>query len=212
MRFVIQRVTRACVKVEGKLEGAIGAGLLVLVGISDTDGTAEADYLADKLVNLRVFSDSEGRMNLSALDVKCGSAAGIAIYFVRRLPQRAQAEFRRRRAGREGAQLYEYVVKKVRETGLVTRNRSLSGPYGSGTGQRRAGYAAAGELVYVRVILIRWQNPFPTRTPASISMKPTARSARSARWRAPRLPKAFLPTSARSAAVSRCRKCANRCW
>ena len=68
MRFLIQRVTRASVAVQGKLEGEIGAGLLVLIGISANDRTADADYLAEKLVNLRVFSDSEGRMNLSALD------------------------------------------------------------------------------------------------------------------------------------------------
>src|ERR1700733_14870015 len=69
MRFLIQRVTRASVKVERKVEGAIGAGLLVLIGISNTDGSAEADYLADKLVNLRIFEDSAGLMNLSAIEV-----------------------------------------------------------------------------------------------------------------------------------------------
>jgi D-tyrosyl-tRNA(Tyr) deacylase len=55
--------------VQGKLEGEIGMGLLVLIGISARDSSADADYLAEKLVNLRVFSDSEGRMNRSALDV-----------------------------------------------------------------------------------------------------------------------------------------------
>ena len=69
MRFLIQRVTRASVRIDGKLEAAIGPGLLVLIGIAATDGTAEADYMAGKLVNLRVFSDTEGRMNRSAADV-----------------------------------------------------------------------------------------------------------------------------------------------
>ena len=69
MRFVIQRVTRASVRVDGKLEAEIGAGLLVLVGIAATDLSAQADYLAEKLVHLRIFADDEGRMNRSAVDV-----------------------------------------------------------------------------------------------------------------------------------------------
>ena len=69
MRFLIQRVTRASVRIDGKLESAIGTGLLVLIGISTADGQAEADYLAEKLVNLRVFPDSDARMNCSAIDV-----------------------------------------------------------------------------------------------------------------------------------------------
>ena len=104
MRFLIQRVTRASVRVDGKLEAAIGPGLLVLIGISATDGTTEADYLAEKLVNLRVFSDNEGRMNRSAIEIGAALTAGIAIYFVWRLPQRPQAKLRRGRARRKSAQ------------------------------------------------------------------------------------------------------------
>jgi D-aminoacyl-tRNA deacylase len=63
VRFVIQRVTRASVLIDGKLQAEIGKGLLVLIGIASADLPAQADYLADKLVNLRVFSDDAGRMN-----------------------------------------------------------------------------------------------------------------------------------------------------
>src|SRR5438067_1655395 len=70
MRFLIQRVKRASVHIEGKLGASIGGGILVLVGIAATDTTPDADYLAGKLVNLRIFPDAEGRMNRSALDVK----------------------------------------------------------------------------------------------------------------------------------------------
>lgn len=70
MRFLIQRVTRAAVRVEGKLESEIGMGLLVLVGVSATDVSADADYLVEKLVHLRIFPDSDGRMNRSAFDEK----------------------------------------------------------------------------------------------------------------------------------------------
>ncbi len=119
MRFLIQRVTRASLKVEGKVEGVIGSGLLVLIGISHIDGAAEADYLADKLVNLRIFEDSAGRMNLSAIDV--GAALLLVSQFTlygdcrkgRRPSFDAAAPAEKARA------LYEYAVEKIRASGLV---------------------------------------------------------------------------------------------
>jgi D-tyrosyl-tRNA(Tyr) deacylase len=69
MRLLIQRVTRASVRIDGKLEGEIGRGILALIGIASGDSEEAADYLADKLVNLRIFADAAGRMNHSALDV-----------------------------------------------------------------------------------------------------------------------------------------------
>ena len=69
MRAVVQRVTRAKVTVDGKIVGEIGAGLLVLLGVSEDDSQDDASYLADKLVGLRIFPDDEGKMNLSLIDV-----------------------------------------------------------------------------------------------------------------------------------------------
>ncbi len=122
MRFLIQRVTRASVAVQGKLEGEIGTGLVVLIGISGLDQTADADYLAEKLVNLRVFSDSQGRMNRSALDT--GAELLLISQFTlygdcrkgRRPSFDAAAPVERAR------ELYEYVVAKIREKGLVTKS------------------------------------------------------------------------------------------
>ena len=65
MRAVIQRVTRARVKVDGEVVGEIGNGLVVLLGIARDDTHADADYLADKTAALRIFDDGEGKMNLS---------------------------------------------------------------------------------------------------------------------------------------------------
>ncbi|HWZ55142.1 MAG TPA: D-aminoacyl-tRNA deacylase [Verrucomicrobiae bacterium] len=70
MRAVVQRVTSASVTVEGKVAGKIRAGLLILVGVSRTDNPEAASYLAEKIVNLRIFSDSAAKMNLSLLDVQ----------------------------------------------------------------------------------------------------------------------------------------------
>jgi D-aminoacyl-tRNA deacylase len=72
MRIVIQRVTEARVESEGRVTGSIGAGLVVLVGIAKTDTNQDADYLVDKVLNLRIFSDNSGKMNLSVLDVNGG--------------------------------------------------------------------------------------------------------------------------------------------
>jgi D-aminoacyl-tRNA deacylase len=72
MRAVVQRVTRAKVIVEGELIGEIASGLVVLVGIARDDTKVEAAYLVDKVTNLRVFDDAEGKMNLSVKDVNGG--------------------------------------------------------------------------------------------------------------------------------------------
>jgi D-tyrosyl-tRNA(Tyr) deacylase len=69
MRAVIQRVQRGRVSVEGRTVGEIGQGLVILVGAGHGDGQAEADRLADKIANLRIFADAQDKTNLSLLDV-----------------------------------------------------------------------------------------------------------------------------------------------
>jgi D-aminoacyl-tRNA deacylase len=73
MRAVMQRVSRARVTVEGRVTGEIGAGLMILLGVGRADTTATSATMAEKAANLRIFEDTEGKMNLSLLDVK-GSA------------------------------------------------------------------------------------------------------------------------------------------
>jgi D-tyrosyl-tRNA(Tyr) deacylase len=68
MRAVVQRVTEARVDVEAQTVGRIGRGLLVLLGVGRDDTNADADYLAEKIVNLRIFNDDEGKMNRSLLE------------------------------------------------------------------------------------------------------------------------------------------------
>jgi D-tyrosyl-tRNA(Tyr) deacylase len=69
MRAVIQRVQRGQVSVEGRIVGQIGHGLVILVGAGHGDGQPEAERLADKIANLRIFADAEGKTNLSLLNV-----------------------------------------------------------------------------------------------------------------------------------------------
>jgi D-tyrosyl-tRNA(Tyr) deacylase len=68
MRMIIQRVREARVESEGKVTGAIGKGLVVFVAIAKTDSHTDADYLADRLLGLRIFPDDAGKMNLSIQD------------------------------------------------------------------------------------------------------------------------------------------------
>jgi D-aminoacyl-tRNA deacylase len=68
MRVVIQRVTTASVKVDGEIRGEVGPGLLVLMGVEDADGDQDIEWMSSKIVNLRIFDDENGVMNVSVLD------------------------------------------------------------------------------------------------------------------------------------------------
>jgi D-aminoacyl-tRNA deacylase len=70
MRSVIQRVSRAKVTVDGEITGEIGRGILILLGVSREDSEKDAVYLLEKVLNLRIFNDADGKMNLSLLDIK----------------------------------------------------------------------------------------------------------------------------------------------
>lgn len=118
MRAVVQRVTRASVKVGDEITGEIGQGLLVLLGVAHEDTEADADYLAEKIAGLRIFEDDAGKMNLSVLDVR-GAVLAVSQFTlfgdVRRgkrpsFDAAARPELARR--------LYEYFVDRVRGLGL----------------------------------------------------------------------------------------------
>lgn len=119
MRAVIQRVSRAQVSVAGELVGQIGPGLLVLLGISKTDTRADADYLASKILGLRIFDDENGKMNLSL------GGTGGTILAVSQFTLYGDVRKGKRPSFDEAAppllarDLYEYFVLKIRETGVV---------------------------------------------------------------------------------------------
>ena len=79
MRVVIQRVSEAAVKIDGNFVGEISKGLLVLLGIAQEDTEQDALYLLQKLINLRIFSDADGKMNLSVQD--CGGGLLVVSQF-----------------------------------------------------------------------------------------------------------------------------------
>ena len=118
MRAVVQRVSRASVTVADAAIGEIGAGLLVLLGVSTSDTEADANYLAEKIAGLRVFEDEDGKMNLSVLDVG-GAVLAVSQFTlygdVRRGKRPSFDDAARPERARE---LYEYFVAQVRDRGL----------------------------------------------------------------------------------------------
>jgi|SRR5688500_16133366 len=70
MRAVVQRVSKASVTVDGEVTGSIGNGLLVLLGVAMADTEKDADYVLEKALNLRIFEDAEGKMNVSVIDAR----------------------------------------------------------------------------------------------------------------------------------------------
>ncbi|MDI6600738.1 MAG: D-aminoacyl-tRNA deacylase [Thermoanaerobacteraceae bacterium] len=115
MRLVIQRVVSGSVEVDGKTVGNIGKGLVVLLGVKEDDTEVDADYLVEKLVNLRIFDDSEGKMNLSLLDVK-GELLIVSQFTLYGDCKKGRRPNYMKAAGAEKAKtLYEYFTKKCRE-------------------------------------------------------------------------------------------------
>ena len=118
MRAVLQRVTRAKVGVAGETVGEIGGGLVVLLGVSRDDDESDARYLVEKVLNLRVFDDAEGRMNVSVTE------AGGALLVVSQFTLYGDARRGRRPSWIEAAEpakaqaLYEFFVAEARRAGL----------------------------------------------------------------------------------------------
>lgn len=114
----MQRVTRARVTVDGDTVGAVGHGILVLVGVGHEDGDAEARWLAEKVANLRIFSDDEGRMNRCLLET--GGAALVVSQFTLLGDARRgrRPSFVRAAQGPEANAAYEGVVAGLRSLGV----------------------------------------------------------------------------------------------
>jgi D-tyrosyl-tRNA(Tyr) deacylase len=118
VRAVVQRVSHASVTVGGRVSGEIGAGLLILLGVSRTDNPESAAYLAEKIVNLRIFPDEAGKMNRSLLDTH-GSALVVSQFTLYgdtrggRRPSYIQAA-----SPEDANRLYEEFVQAMRALGV----------------------------------------------------------------------------------------------
>jgi D-aminoacyl-tRNA deacylase len=118
MRAVIQRVSRASVKVEGRIVGEIEHGLLVLLGVGQTDTEADADYLAEKITGLRVFEDENEKMNLSVQDVGGAVLAVSQFTLYGDVRKGKRPSFDSAARPERAKELYEHFVAQVRAKGL----------------------------------------------------------------------------------------------
>lgn len=120
MKVLVQRVISSEVKVDGKIVGQSGPGLLLFVGFTETDTSKEIDYMVDKVINLRIFDDETGVMNRSLLDIK-GSILSISQFTLY-----ADASKGRRPSyikalnGKKATLLYDEFNNKLKNTGIPT--------------------------------------------------------------------------------------------
>jgi D-tyrosyl-tRNA(Tyr) deacylase len=124
MRAVVQRVTAASVRWDGG-EASIGPGYCLLIGVADTDEERDADYLADKLLKLRVFSDDAGKFNLSATQV--GAAFLVISQFTLFADARGQnrPSFLHAARPEQGRPLLERFIARLRQSGLAVETGSF---------------------------------------------------------------------------------------
>jgi D-tyrosyl-tRNA(Tyr) deacylase len=124
MRTVVQRVTTASVRWDGG-EASIGPGYCLLVGVADSDAERDADYLADKILKLRVFSDEAGKFNLSAFQVK--AAFLVVSQFTLFADARGQnrPSFLHAARPEQGKPLLERFIARLRDSGLLVETGSF---------------------------------------------------------------------------------------
>lgn len=119
MRAVVQRVSQARVEVSGRVEGQIGPGLMVLLGVSKDDGPEQALWLADKTAGLRIFPDAEDKLNLSVQDT--GGQVLVVSQFTlwADCKKGNRPSFVRAAAGEAAEPLYQAFVDRLRQKGLM---------------------------------------------------------------------------------------------
>jgi D-tyrosyl-tRNA(Tyr) deacylase len=121
MRLVVQRVTHASVTVNEQVVGCCGAGFCILVGVKVGDTPAEAQWLANKVANLRIFEDNDGKMNRSLLDVN-GEALVVSQFTLYANAQRGRRpDFIDAARPEEAEPLVDYFVEQLRAEGVPTQ-------------------------------------------------------------------------------------------
>ncbi|MBK5274614.1 MAG: D-tyrosyl-tRNA(Tyr) deacylase [Desulfuromonadales bacterium] len=118
MKAVIQRVTSASVVVENKTVGAIQHGIMVLLGVEKGDDESKADWLAEKIINLRMFSDDAGKMNRSVQEVEGSLLVVSQFTLAGNCNKGKRPSFDTAAPADEGKRLYEYFVEAVKRMGV----------------------------------------------------------------------------------------------
>ncbi len=121
MKIVLQRVKRAAVEVQGRVAAEIGRGVCLLVGVERGDAEDDAQYLARKIVELRIFPDAEGKMNLSLLDARGEVLAVSQFTLAASLDKGRRPGFDRAEAPQRAEKLFLHLVNLMKETGVEVK-------------------------------------------------------------------------------------------
>ena len=116
MRFVIQRVTEAAVRVDGELLGQIEKGYLVLIGVAESDTEEIADKMVKKMIGLRIFEDEQGKTNLALKDVGGSLLLGSQFTLYANCKKGNRPSFIEAGSPGKANALYEYIIKKCKES------------------------------------------------------------------------------------------------
>ncbi len=122
MKIVIQRVSEAFVKVNNEITGEISKGLLLLVGVEEEDSQEDADWLAKKIIDLRIFSDEEGKMNLSVKDVNGGILCVSQFTLLADYKKGNRPSFIKAAKPEKAVPLFEYFKDLIKKSGLKTES------------------------------------------------------------------------------------------
>jgi len=118
VKALLQRVTGASVSVAGEVVGGIGQGLVIFVGVASGDTEKDVNYLVQKIINLRIFADDEGRFNLSALDIK-GELLGVSQFtLLADIRKGRRPSFVEAAPPAQAEELFGRFVEQARATGL----------------------------------------------------------------------------------------------
>jgi len=121
LKALLQRVAGAEVTVDGTTTGLIGRGLLILLGVGGDDNEKDADYLADKIVNLRVFSDDNSKFNLSALQIEAELLVISQFTLLADTSHGRRPSFIGAAPPEMAERLYNYFINRISGTGLTVR-------------------------------------------------------------------------------------------
>lgn len=119
MRAVVQRVTEGSVSVDNKITGEVKKGFVVLLGVGKGDDQKDADYIADKVINLRVFEDDDGKLNLSLKDVDGEVLAVSQFTLYGDCRKGRRPGFTEAAAPEDAKALYEYFIGRLRDAGIT---------------------------------------------------------------------------------------------